>query len=101
LGLLRPSEQEGNSLHAILQVLLSGTFVDPADLDIAKWAGWLADNGYSNGQGWATISKAVAGKLAAGTLTPAEVEVLVHALQSTGNYDKELFQGFANIVKVR
>jgi len=100
-AVLRGSATQKTIAYFADKVLLSGTFVDPSDLDIAKWAGWLADNGYTNGQGWAAISKAVAGRLAAGTLSAAEVEVLVHALQSTGNYDRDLFQGFANIVKAR
>ncbi len=33
-------------------MLLSGTFVAPADLDLAKWASFLASNGYSNKAGW-------------------------------------------------
>jgi len=99
--LLNGAATQGAIAYFADTFLLSGTFVDPADLDIAKWAGWLADNGYTNGEGWATISKVAAGKLDAGSLSPADVEVLVHALQTTGNYDRELFEGFANIVKAR
>jgi hypothetical protein len=39
----------------LLQVLLSGNFVPPSDLDLPKWAAWLAANGYRNKQGWDTL----------------------------------------------
>lgn len=44
------------------QVLLNGTIGDVKDLDIAKWAGWLADNGYDNKEGWAKIEEGVRAK---------------------------------------
>jgi hypothetical protein len=28
---------------------------EPKDLDLAKWAVWLADNGYESKEGWAKI----------------------------------------------
>lgn len=37
------------------QVLLSGLVGAPADLDLAKWAAWLNDNGYDDKAGWAKI----------------------------------------------
>lgn len=37
------------------QVLLSGTFVPPSDLDLPKWAAWLAANGYRSKAGWDTL----------------------------------------------
>jgi hypothetical protein len=27
----------------------------PSELDLAKWAAWLADNGYDSQEGWAKI----------------------------------------------
>jgi hypothetical protein len=39
----------------LAQVLLSGNFVPPSDLDLPKWAAWLASNGYRNKQGWNTL----------------------------------------------
>lgn len=33
-------------------VLLSGTFTDVQDLDLPKWAAWLAANGYESKEGW-------------------------------------------------
>jgi hypothetical protein len=44
-----------SGLVLLLQVLLSGTFVPPSDLDLPKWAAWLAANGYRNKQGWDTL----------------------------------------------
>ena len=41
------------------QVLLSGTFIDAASLDLPKWAVWLADNGYSNKAGWDTLMEGI------------------------------------------
>ena len=44
------------------QVLLSGLIGDPADLDLAKWAGWLGSNGYDSKEGWAKIVAGVRAK---------------------------------------
>jgi hypothetical protein len=54
-----------------------------------------------NPQGWATIKKGLAERLAAGKLTPAEVEACVVALHKSRNYDRDLFEGFSKLVKVR
>jgi hypothetical protein len=40
-------------------VLLSGSFVPPSDLDLPKWAAWLAANGYRNKQGWDTLMEGI------------------------------------------
>lgn len=69
-------------------------------MDVAKWAVWLADNAYTNPEGWATIKKGLAERLAAGKLSPAEVEAVVVALHKSRNYDRDLFEGFSKVVKV-
>jgi hypothetical protein len=83
-----------------LQVILSGDFLALSDVDVAKWAVWLADNAYTNPEGWATIKKGLAERLAAGKLSPAEVEAVVVALHKSRNYNRDLFEGFSKVVKV-
>ncbi|KAF6253669.1 hypothetical protein COO60DRAFT_1463078 [Scenedesmus sp. NREL 46B-D3] len=78
-------------------VLLSGSFVPPSDLDLPKWAAWLAANGYRNKQGWDTLMAGI--KAAAPSLEPSDVEALVPALHAVGRFDRELFGQFADIVK--
>eukprot|EP00882_Tetradesmus_deserticola_P002943 GHRQ01003127.1.p1 GENE.GHRQ01003127.1~~GHRQ01003127.1.p1 ORF type:complete len:386 (+),score=202.65 GHRQ01003127.1:188-1345(+) len=81
------------------KVLLSGTFVPPSDLDLPKWAAWLAANGYSSKQGWDTLMAGI--KAAAPRLQPSDVEALAPALHAVGRFDRELFGQFADIVKAR
>lgn len=45
--------------YTLKQFLLSGTFVSPSDLDLPKWAAWLAESGYENKEGWNTLMAAV------------------------------------------
>ncbi|WIA18589.1 hypothetical protein OEZ85_010030 [Tetradesmus obliquus] len=80
-------------------VLLSGTFVPPSDLDLPKWAAWLAANGYRSKAGWDTLMAGI--KAAAPSLEPSDVEALVPALHAVGRYDRALFEQFADIVKAR
>ncbi|KAI8466697.1 MAG: hypothetical protein J3K34DRAFT_432899 [Monoraphidium minutum] len=81
------------------KVLLSGLVGSPAELDIAKWASWLADNGYDSKEGWAKIVAASKEKLP--SLTPADVSALLPALHSCRLYDKALFEGCAGIIKAK
>ncbi|GBF92246.1 hypothetical protein Rsub_05329 [Raphidocelis subcapitata] len=78
-------------------VLLSGTFADARDLDLPKWAAWLAANGYENKEGWAKIVAAVRERLP--SLTAADVSALAPALHSQGLYSKDVFEGFAAVIK--
>lgn len=80
-------------------VLLSGTFVDTTDIDVPKWAAWLAANGYTNKAGWDKLMEGI--RASVDKLEPSDVEALVPALHSVGRYDKELFAKLAEIVKDR
>lgn len=80
-------------------VLLSGLVGKPSELELSKWAAWLADNGYANKEGWAKIVEGAREQLP--SLTPADVSALVPALHSRGLYDRELFEGFAKIIRAR
>lgn len=80
-------------------VLLSGLVAEPRDLDLAKWASWLAANGYENREGWAKVVAAVEERLP--TLTPADVSALAPALHSQGLYSKEVFSGFAAVLRAK
>eukprot|EP00879_Flechtneria_rotunda_P000599 GHRR01000708.1.p1 GENE.GHRR01000708.1~~GHRR01000708.1.p1 ORF type:complete len:394 (+),score=145.47 GHRR01000708.1:136-1317(+) len=81
------------------KVLLSGIFVETSDIDVPKWAAWLAASGYDNKQGWDKLLAAV--KANVPKLQPSEIEALIPALHSAGHYDKQLFQQFAAIIKDR
>ncbi|KAF8059110.1 hypothetical protein HT031_005282 [Scenedesmus sp. PABB004] len=81
------------------KLLLSGTFVSPEDLDLAKWAAWLAGNGYTSKAGWDVLVAGIKAK--ASSLGPAEIETLGPALHAVGRYDKELFATFAETIKAR
>lgn len=44
---------------ALLQILLSGSFVNSSDIDMPKWASWLAANGYTNKAGWDKLMEGI------------------------------------------
>lgn len=81
------------------KVLLSGTFVAPADLDLAKWAAFLASNGYNNKAGWDLLMENIKAK--ASSFEPSDVEALLPALEAVGRYDKDLYATFAETIKAR
>eukprot|EP00775_Hariotina_reticulata_P000898 gene898-1221_t len=54
-GLTNSAATRGAVAYFADNVLLSGTFIDAASLDLPKWAVWLADNGYTNKAGWDTL----------------------------------------------
>jgi hypothetical protein len=83
----------------LLQFLLSGTFIEPNTIDIPKWAAILAETGYDNKDGWATLMTQLRANVS--KLSPSEVEALIPALNSVGRYEKDLFLQMAEIVKVR
>lgn len=80
-------------------VLLNGTVLSADQIDLPKWAAWLAANGYANKAGWDKILAAL--KASASSLQPADIEALGPALHSVGRYDRELFEAFAGVVKAR
>jgi protein phosphatase 1 regulatory subunit 42 len=79
--------------------LLSGTFIEPNTIDIPKWAAILAETGYDNKDGWATLMTQLRANVS--KLSPSEVEALIPALNSVGRYEKDLFLQMAEIVKAR
>lgn len=57
-GLINGPATRG-AITYVADALLSGKYVDAENLDLPKWAAWLAHNGYSNKAGWDTIMEGV------------------------------------------
>lgn len=79
------------------RVLLPETFLGLDDVDVPKWAAWLAAGGYRNPAGWDKIVAHLKPRVA--QLKPAEVAAVAHALFQVDRYDKELFKGLAAAVQ--
>lgn len=78
-------------------MLLSGSFLDMKDIDVAKWAHWLAGSGYTTRSGWDQI--VAWGRDNAASLSAAQASALIDALYTVDRYDKELFTALAGVIQ--